>query len=233
MKYCLEATHLFCNECTINFADQLLSQLASTNHSAIQHLVQPQLSRPPISTWQLLRLRIGDLRSALPVSNPQLFTYDLYCRHWRNSDLSRRPKSNSSDSIFQAQFQFTSGMCNVMTQIVDYCIANYAGPAPCPFVFAALGSTARGELSPFSDLEFCLILGSDILNESSLDLYDDAETMDDLEFEVVSMSGEHDEEFSSTYFGRLMLSIDAYLTCIGEPNGFRLGAFFYFSSRKD
>ncbi|XP_028391922.1 uncharacterized protein LOC114516594 [Dendronephthya gigantea] len=86
--------------------------------------------------------------------------------------LDRRPDWNSGDEERRCQEiekiykQIDDDMKCLVVEIFSYC-CGIAGPAPCNFSIIGLGSMSRQEITPYSDLEFAILVESKNKNSSS------------------------------------------------------------------
>ena len=77
------------------------------------------------------------------------------------SEKNMQKARNFSERVFEASKKCCDGFVKVSRAVIESSIANLKSCghlAPCKFVVAALGSVAKGEATPYSDLEYAFIV---------------------------------------------------------------------------
>ena len=93
--------------------------------------------------------KLNEIR--LKISSKYLLTLEKL-PDWNSEDVKRR-----CDEIENIYEEIHDDMKNFIADIFLYC-SEIAGPAPCNYSIIGLGSTSRKEGTPYSDLEFAILL---------------------------------------------------------------------------
>ena len=93
--------------------------------------------------------KVKEIRSK--ISNKHFPTLNKL-QDWNSDDVKRR-----CDEIENMYEEIHNDMTNFVADIFFHC-SEIAGPAPCNYSIVGLGSTSRKESTPYSDLEFAILL---------------------------------------------------------------------------
>ena len=111
---------------------------------------------------------------------------------------------NKVEIIERLPHKITADYTNIMAKLAEDC-KKIMGEAPCTFAIIGMGSLARKEITPFSDFEHVIVLGSkfNCANEESLTLEGPSTSIDVFSFrnacKMASVKS-YDTIFSEFYF---------------------------------